>query len=104
MKRPCIAVTMGDPAGVGPEVCLHLLANQELGALCTPVVFGDAAVLHQCAKQAGLPAPSRVVRKDSWAAACRKLDEPAVLDPLNWKFAVPTPSLSIVALPAELLS
>ena len=45
MSLPKIAVTMGDPAGVGPEVCLRLLQNAEIAQLCTPVVFGDAAVL-----------------------------------------------------------
>ena len=30
MPKPLIAVTMGDPAGVGPEVCLQLLANEEV--------------------------------------------------------------------------
>jgi 4-phospho-D-threonate 3-dehydrogenase / 4-phospho-D-erythronate 3-dehydrogenase len=57
MKKPCIAITMGDPAGVGPEVCLHALASEEMNSLCVPVVFGDAAVLEKCAQQLGLPIP-----------------------------------------------
>ena len=32
MSLPKIAVTMGDPAGIGPEVCLHLLQNKEVAA------------------------------------------------------------------------
>ena len=46
---------MGDPAGVGPEICLHLLADTEAAALCRPVVFGDAAVLRACGEKLGLP-------------------------------------------------
>ena len=42
MPKPLIAVTMGDPAGVGPEICLQLLANEEVCQLATPVIFGDA--------------------------------------------------------------
>ena len=38
---------MGDPAGVGPEVCLHLLADPAIAKECTPVVFGDAAILRR---------------------------------------------------------
>jgi 4-hydroxythreonine-4-phosphate dehydrogenase len=56
-----IAVTMGDPAGIGPEVCLHLLANQEIARECTPVVFGDAAVLRRVAASTGLPFDAPVV-------------------------------------------
>ena len=61
MSLPKIAVTMGDPAGVGPEVCLHLLQDEEIARLCSPVVFGDAAVLEQAAKQCRLPKPDKVV-------------------------------------------
>ena len=43
--RPLVAVTMGDPAGVGPEVALKALAEPEVHELCRPVVFGSAAVL-----------------------------------------------------------
>ena len=59
MKK--IAVTMGDPAGVGPEVCLRLLADAEIARICTPVVFGDAAVLRACAEKTGLPFTSQNV-------------------------------------------
>ncbi len=38
---------MGDPAGVGPELCLRLLANREMTALCTPVIFGSAELLRR---------------------------------------------------------
>jgi 4-hydroxy-L-threonine phosphate dehydrogenase PdxA len=46
---------MGDPAGIGPEICLLLLANDALRRSCVPVVFGDAAVLGRYATQASLP-------------------------------------------------
>src|SRR4051812_24626083 len=55
---PRIALTMGDPAGVGPELCLRLLAEPNIAAVCTPVIFGDAAVLHQVAARCDLPAPA----------------------------------------------
>jgi 4-hydroxythreonine-4-phosphate dehydrogenase len=46
-KGPVIAVTMGDPAGVGPELCLRLLRESSLLAACRPVIFGDADVLRR---------------------------------------------------------
>ena len=46
-SKPRVAITMGDPAGVGPELCLRLLANQEIAELCTPVIFGSAGLLRR---------------------------------------------------------
>jgi len=40
-SKPKIAVTMGDPAGIGPEICIKALLRPEAAALCTSVVFGD---------------------------------------------------------------
>ena len=57
MSLPRIAVTMGDPAGVGPELCLRLLADERVREWCVPVVFGDAGVLDRVAKQLGWPQP-----------------------------------------------
>lgn len=80
MSKPLIAVTMGDPAGVGPEVCLQLLANDAVREFATPVIFGDARLLSRCARQAGLPAPKRIISEIEWSEKCGGIDEPAVLD------------------------
>lgn len=77
---PRIAITMGDPAGVGPEVCLHLLGNPEIAALCTPVVFGDAAVLRACAEKVRLPFGAPVLSHSEWAAGFSNVAQPSVLD------------------------
>lgn len=45
MSRPSIAVTMGDPAGVGPEIVARALAERELRQACNPVVLGDPRLL-----------------------------------------------------------
>lgn len=71
---------MGDPAGVGPELCLRALAEAALGEVCLPVVFGDADVLRQCAVQLGLPVPQVVLARQAWPAARESLSVPSVLD------------------------
>lgn len=76
MKRPRIAITMGDPAGVGPEVCLHLLQNEQVTDRCVPIIFGDAGVLNDCANKTGLHAPKNIVSKD----ALEHIDSPSVMD------------------------
>ncbi len=80
MSKPLIAVTMGDPAGVGPEICLQLLANPEVSAVATPVIFGDARLLARCARHTGLQAPRRILSELDWPVACKTLTEPCVLD------------------------
>lgn len=53
MTRPTIAITMGDPAGIGPEVIMKALAQPEAQALCNMLVIGDAGRLRQAAKIVG---------------------------------------------------
>jgi 4-hydroxy-L-threonine phosphate dehydrogenase PdxA len=48
--RPVIAVTMGDGAGVGPEVTVAAVVDPEITALCRPIVIGDKARLEQAAQ------------------------------------------------------
>jgi len=80
MTKPIIAVTLGDPAGVGPEICLQLLANEKVAAVATPIIFGDARVLARCAFLTGLPIPRRIISEFDWNEKCGSLDEPAILD------------------------
>ncbi|MHB1004419.1 MAG: 4-hydroxythreonine-4-phosphate dehydrogenase PdxA [Chloroflexota bacterium] len=49
-NRPLLAITIGDPAGVGPEITVKALAWAEAYRLCRPVVIGDAGVLRQALK------------------------------------------------------
>lgn len=51
---PLIATMIGDPAGIGPEVCLKAIASGELEGLCTPVLIGDIGVLKRAAKVTGI--------------------------------------------------
>lgn len=44
-KRPVIGITMGDPAGIGPEIIVKALSGPEIYKVCRPVVIGDAAVI-----------------------------------------------------------
>ena len=45
MKRPILGVTMGDPAGVGPEITAKALARPGVAASCKAVVIGDRSVM-----------------------------------------------------------
>jgi 4-hydroxythreonine-4-phosphate dehydrogenase len=80
MKVPRVAVTMGDPAGIGPEICLHLLANTEVTRECVPIVFGDVGVLRRVAEKIRQPLAAPIITKANWTTANRELTAPAVLD------------------------
>lgn len=49
--KPHIAVTMGDPAGIGPEVVLKALAHPAVGRACRILVLGDWGVLERTRKK-----------------------------------------------------
>ena len=45
--RPIVGITMGDPAGNGPEISVKALADASLYERCRPIVVGDAKMLEQ---------------------------------------------------------
>jgi 4-hydroxythreonine-4-phosphate dehydrogenase len=51
---PRIGITMGDPAGVGPEVVLKALKHLDVYAFCRPVVIGDRAHLEKVGRIVGV--------------------------------------------------
>jgi len=53
--KPIIGVTMGDPAGVGPEVIVRTLAHADLFAHCRPLVIGDLGVFEEACRTVGIP-------------------------------------------------
>jgi 4-hydroxythreonine-4-phosphate dehydrogenase len=55
MNKPLIAIPMGDPAGVGPEIVAKALASAEVQKAARCVVIGDQQVLSQAIKITGSP-------------------------------------------------
>jgi 4-phospho-D-threonate 3-dehydrogenase / 4-phospho-D-erythronate 3-dehydrogenase len=55
-ELPYVAVTMGDGAGVGPEVVVAAVLDPQINAECRPVVIGDALRLRQAADILGIKA------------------------------------------------
>jgi 4-hydroxythreonine-4-phosphate dehydrogenase len=80
MSLPRIAVTVGDPAGVGPEICLRLMEEDAVLRECVPVLFGDAAVLTRAAQHCGLPAPPEAIPFADWSGQWREIQRPTVVD------------------------
>ena len=68
MNAPVIAITMGDAAGVGPEVVVKALAHTEIYDTLRPLVIGDAGRLAKAAAVCGV------------SVAVRPVDGPAAAD------------------------
>ncbi|MFC3998010.1 4-hydroxythreonine-4-phosphate dehydrogenase PdxA [Nocardiopsis sediminis] len=65
MSRPTLAITLGDVAGIGPEITAKSLLNHPgLREICRPVVIGDADALRAGVRLAGGD-PARVEVVDS---------------------------------------
>src|SRR5688500_12394476 len=61
---PRIGITMGDPAGIGPEVVLKAVAEEEIRRACIPVIIGDAQLLAHTARTLDLQSGYDIVRAD----------------------------------------
>ena len=46
-QLPIIGITMGDPAGIGPEIIVKVLRSSELHKICSPVIIGDAYIMEK---------------------------------------------------------
>lgn len=46
-NKPIIAIPMGDPAGIGPEITIKSLTKEEIYNVCKPLIIGDQAVLEK---------------------------------------------------------
>lgn len=58
-NRAILGITMGDPAGIGPEISVRALSHKDIYDACRPLIIGDAGVM---AKAAGIIDPEIVVR------------------------------------------
>ena len=54
-SKPAIAITMGDPCGIGPEVVVKALADPQVYDSCRPLVVGNLHAMEQAVKLTGLP-------------------------------------------------
>ena len=54
MKKPTLALTIGDVAGIGPEITAKtLLGHDQLRQKCVPVVIGDEATMVRAVRNVG---------------------------------------------------
>jgi len=71
VRRPVLGVTMGDPAGVGPEIIARAVAEPAVRAACRPVVIGAASTMREALALVGGPL---VLHAVAGVAECRWAD------------------------------
>ena len=78
-EKPIVGITMGDPAGNGPEITVKALAHADIYDRCRPIVVGDAKMIEQAAGFVG--------RSDITVHRCEKVSDavftPGTIDVLH---------------------
>lgn len=82
--RPIIGITMGDPAGIGPEIAIKALAKKEIYDNCIPVIIGDYEALNDANKFTNLNLNLNEIREISEAKG-----EFGTADFINMNFLAP---------------
>jgi len=62
-SAPVIAITMGDPAGIGPEIAVKALLEKSIHEICKPLIVGDAVVFDQIITLLKLPVKVNAISK-----------------------------------------
>lgn len=100
MSLPIIGITMGDAAGISPEILVKSLADTRIREYCEPIVLGDRRVLAAAAEAAHLALTFRAVeRPGAWrrdGSAFGVVDYGDV-DPATVKIGVVEPALGAAA-------
>jgi 4-hydroxythreonine-4-phosphate dehydrogenase len=71
---PIIGITMGDPAGVGPEIIVKALSDPDLYEICRPVVLGDRGALSLCLKNGSACTIREIPHPSEASGTARQID------------------------------
>ena len=80
--KPLVGITMGDPAGIGPEIIVKAWPHPEVHAWCRPLAVGDARIFRRALAVCGLSLELRPIRDPARAKpsprALYVLDVPSI--------------------------
>lgn len=95
LRKPLIGITMGDPAGIGPEIIVKALEDPSVWSVCVPLVLGDPGVMARALRECGsaLPlTPVAEVKKDYLGKRQIYLDPLSELDLGSFGYGAPNSS------------
>ena len=82
-QRPLLAVTMGDAAGIGPEVIVKALASPVVWRVCRPIVIGSVPVLQREARRLSSSLTVVPMQAEHGRGPAIRSDHIPVFDPLK---------------------
>jgi 4-hydroxythreonine-4-phosphate dehydrogenase len=82
-ERPYLGLTMGDPAGIGPEILAKALANKQVARICRPIVIGSRPVMEATVRSLRLPVRVVPVTGHDTQDGSEKNGEIRIFDPLS---------------------
>ena len=94
-SKPRVGITIGDTAGIGPEITLRAVAEPDVLDVCSPVIIGDANEIKRQAVELGLNADFRTT--DTGGLEAELTEPPVILDTNTLNEPVPWGSLSAAA-------
>ena len=62
-QKPILGISMGDPAGIGPEIAVKAFGHENIYDICRPLVVGDAGVMKDAVRIIGLPVKIRSINE-----------------------------------------
>jgi len=80
---------MGEPAGIGPEICVKALCNKKIYDICNPIIIGDTNTIKKSIINSNIPDSLSVVSYDKTEDINFKFGEIAVLDLKNISDDIP---------------
>src|ERR1051326_8749697 len=93
--RPRVAITMGDAAGIGPEIIVKSLADPTAAEWCVPIVLGDRRVFERAMAATGVQVPIRTIERPAAAEGrpgTLELLDYANVDPAGHRWGVVNPA------------
>ena len=95
-EKPLLAITMGDPCGVGPEIIVKALRCAEIDPICVPFVIGDVAALERALAVCATPLTIHLIREPEEAFSAPPGSIPLLalsrLEETDLCYAHPTPA------------
>jgi 4-hydroxythreonine-4-phosphate dehydrogenase len=83
--KPIIAIPMGDPAGIGPEIIVKAMMNKEVHQVARCVVIGDRKVLEDVIRFTGIDLNMKIIRKAEEGEYLQGVLNLIDLDNVDWK-------------------
>lgn len=90
---PIIAAMIGDPAGVGPEVCVKAVADPDTTSVCVPLLIGCLDAVKDAARVCGIDRPVVAISSPREAAAnpgCIPVIDPGGISKGEWVMGKPS--------------